>query len=214
MKRIQFIILRLILSIISIALVHVLFCKPIYPDQKIPVEVASTAKDHIGKILVFKIKEEIRKSNAFKVTQNNQEHRLKLIIVTMDPFKNITVPGYAGQSTNYSLVIVASGVYFNDIFLTTFVGNCPILHTKQAAENIVAELDDQISSFETAKNNWNKFGEIVKGALVTKDQKFQTETQKLMNEIGELTLKVSDLEEKLNKEKAKKWWIKLWESFK
>jgi hypothetical protein len=35
-----------------------------------------------------------------------------------------------------------------------------------------------------------------------------------MNTIGELEFNVSNLKEQLSKEKAKSWWLKLWESFK
>lgn len=205
---------KLILLTLLITLSGPIFPQVSFAEQKIPVEVAATGEDHVGKQLVFKIKEEIRRSASFKITDNLKESRMKICVTTLDPYKNNPVPGYSGQSTVYSFVIVAAGVFFNDIFITGYVGVCGLKHIKDVAENTIAIIDDNLQFFETAKTNWNSFGEFLKGAFATKDYELKTETQKLMNEIGELELKAMDLQDTLNKEKAKKWWIKLWESFK
>lgn len=181
------------------------FCFALIPQiilaqQKIPIEVKATSDDTVGKRLVYRIKEDIRRSATFEITSNIKLPRLKLKFVTIDPSS-----GSSGISTVYSFVMLASGVYFDDIYITSGVGICGLNKTKDAAQNMMADIDKHAESFETAKKDWDYFGEILRGG-------FKTKEDKLIGTINELEIKASGLEEQLKVEKAKTWWDKLKES--
>ena len=98
----------------------------ILAQQKIPIEVITISDDTVGKKLVYRIKEDIQLSATFEITSDTNLPRLKITIVTLDPYKTEV-------STIYSLLMVASGVYFDDIFISSNVGVCGLGKIKDVA---------------------------------------------------------------------------------
>jgi hypothetical protein len=191
-----------LLSIVLAILLSTFGHQTLLAEGKIPVEVKATSDDTVGKRLVYRIKEDIRRSATFEITSNTKVPRLKITIVTLDPIP----AGSSGISTIFSYVMLASGVYFDDIFITSGVGICGLQKINNVAQNMVAEIDNYTESFETAKKDWDYFGEALRG-------NFKTKEDKLIGTINELENKVSGLEDQLKKEKAKSWWDKLMEKF-
>jgi hypothetical protein len=175
------------------------FCFALIPQsilaqQKIPIEVKTISDDTVGKRLVDRIKEDIQLSATFEITSDTNLPRLKITIVTLDPYKTEV-------STIYSLLMVASGVYFDDIFISSNVGVCGLGKIKDVAQNMLADIDKNTEYFKKAMKDWDYFGEVLKW-----------EKQKLIEQINGLQHKTNELEEQLKTEKAKSWWKKLKET--
>lgn len=120
-----------------------LFAKEIEP---MPVEVVDLSDDMVGERLVYYVKEGIRESNAFRLT-NSDESRVKLIISTMDRFQD--TPNISSQ---YCVVWVFVGASNSDfpwpIYLNHTIGYCGSDVVKTSAEGIVASTDRLISEIQ------------------------------------------------------------------
>jgi prephenate dehydrogenase len=99
--------------------------------------------------------------------------------------------------------MVASEIYFNDIFISSGVGVCGLGKVKDVAQKMVAGIDKNTEYFKKAKKDWDYYGEVLGG-----------EKQKLIEQINDLQNKTNELEEQLKTEKAKSWWKKLKETIK
>lgn len=194
------------LSLVLIILLGTFCHQTLLAEGKIPVEVTATSNDTVGKRLVFKIRDDIRRSATFEIISNQKVPKLKVALVTLDPEAQRNSAGSQGNWTVFSYVMVASGVYFEDIFLASGVGVCGLKKIQDVAQNMVAEIDKYTESFETAKKDWDYFGEVLRGG-------FKNKEDKLIGTINELENKVSGLEEQLKNEKSKSWWGKLRETF-
>jgi hypothetical protein len=179
---------------LMLAFCFVLIPQSILAQQKIPIELKFLSDDPVGKKLVTRIEDDIQKSATLEVTSNTDLPRLKITIVTLDPYKT-------EGSTIYSLIIVASEVYFDDIFISSGIGVCGLNKISDVSQNILADIDKNTKSFQEAKKNWDYFGEVLKG-----------EKQKLIEQITKLRNKINELDDQLKIEKAKSWWMKLKET--
>jgi len=177
-----------------VAFLFALIPQSILAQQKTPIELITTSDDIVGKRLVNRIKEDIQRSATVELTSNTNLPRLKLTIVTFDPYKT-------KESSIHSLLMVASEVYFNDIFISSGVGVCGLGKVNDVAHKIVADIDKNTEFFKKAKKEWDYFGEVLNG-----------EKQKLIEQINDLQNKTNELEEQLKTEKAKSWWKKLKET--
>jgi mRNA-degrading endonuclease YafQ of YafQ-DinJ toxin-antitoxin module len=175
------------------------FCFALIPQsilaqQKIPIELKTISDDTVGKKLVDRIKDDIQLSAIFEITSDTNLPRLKITIVTLDPYKT-------GVSTIYSLLMVTSDIYFYDIFISSDVGVCGLGKINDIAKKIMADIEINTEFFKKAKKDWEDFGEV-----------WKEEKQKLIEQINGLQNKTNELEEQLKTEKAKSWWKKLKET--
>ena len=177
-----------------LAFLFALIPQSILAQQKIPIELKTISDDIVGKRLVNRITEDIRRSGAVEIISNTNLPRLKLTIVTLDPYKT-------GESTIYSLLMVASEIYFNDIFISSGIGVCGLGKINDVAQKMVEDIDKNTDFFKKAKKDWDYYGEVLGG-----------EKQKLIEQINNLQNKTNELEEQLKTEKAKSWWEKLKET--
>jgi hypothetical protein len=166
----------------------------ILAQQKIPIELIIISDDTVGNKLVNRIKEDIQRSDRFEITSNIELPRLKLTIVTLDPYKTKV-------STIYILLMVASEVYFTDIFISSNVGVCGLGKIKDVSHKMLADIDKNTELFNKSKKDWDSFEEYLR-----------ISEHKLIEQVNDLQNKTNELEEKLNKEKAKSWWKKLKET--
>jgi hypothetical protein len=166
----------------------------ILAQQKIPIELKTISEDTVGKRLVKKLIEDLQQSPTYELTSETNLPRLKLTIVTLDPYKT-------GGSTIYSSLMVASDVYLTDIFISSGIGVCGLGKIKDVAQKMVTDINNNLAYFLKAKKDWDHIGEAFKG-----------ERQKLTDQINSLENKVNTLDEQLKAEQAKSWWTKLVET--
>jgi hypothetical protein len=179
---------------IIVAFLFSLFPQNIFAQQKIPIELITIANDIVGKRLVNRIKEDIQRSGTVELTSITKLPRLKLTIVTLDPYNT-------RESAIYSLLMVASGIYFNDIFISSGVGVCGLAKINDVSQKMVDDINKNTDLFKKAKEDWDSYGEVL-----------GDEKQKLTEQVKDLQNKTNELEEQLKAEKAKSWWQKLKET--
>ncbi len=177
-----------------VAFLFALFPQDIFAQQKIPLELITIADDIVGNRLINRIKGDIQRSATVELTSNTKLPRLKLTIVTIDPYKT-------RESTIYSLLMVASEIYFNDIFISSGVGVCGLGKISNVSQKMVEDIDKNTKFFNKAKKDWDYYSEVLGG-----------EKQKLMEQVNDLQNKTNELEKQLKTEKAKSWWKKLKET--
>ena len=181
--------------LVIVAVCFALMPQDILAQEKIPIEIKTISDDTVGKKLVYRIIINIQRSTTLETTSDTKLPRLKITIVTLDPYKTEV-------STIYSLLMVVSGVYIHDIFISSNVGVCGLGIINDVAQNIVVNIDKNTEYLKKAKKDWGYFGEVLRG-----------EKQQLIEQIDGLQNKTKKLEEQLKTEKAKSWWNKLKESF-
>jgi hypothetical protein len=177
-----------------IAFLFALFPQNISAQQKIPIELKTIANDIAGKRLVNRIKKDIQRSATVELTISTNLPRLKLTIVTLDPYNT-------RESTIYSLLMVACGIYFNDIFISSGVGVCGLGKINDVSQKMIEDINKNTELFLKAKNDWDSYGEVL-----------GNEKQKLIEQVKDLQNKANELEEQLKAEKTKSWWQKLTET--
>lgn len=152
--------------------------------EKAPIEIVTTSEDIVGQKLISKIKERITRSDAIRVTNNKKEPRLKISIVTLDPWKD----SYKGKYTIYSLVIsYSSGLI--ETFITQYVGITSDREIKEASERICFIINDKRYHYEEYSKLPN-YGE-------------------LMDMFYSVTEKLKKVQAQLDEEKSKSWWQKI-----
>lgn len=122
----------------------VALCAPICAAQTIKVWVDDTAKDTVGQRLVYAFKEQIRRSAALAITENEEDDagRLGVHIVTMDPDDNKN-----GNWTIYSFTVTMRTFhkYPTEAYLVQSVGKCGSSRIEECASGLVATTDRQAS---------------------------------------------------------------------
>lgn len=117
-------------------------------QQIIAVEILDLCEDNVGQRLAYKIREEIRKSNAFRLTTFD-ESRLQIRI------RSISYDEEYDAATIYSVIWLfrspeTAAIYFYDTF--GYVGSSRI---NEVAERIVAKTDKMIQDLTKALNYYN-----------------------------------------------------------
>ena len=124
-------------ALLGIALV---LAAPLCSAQKIKVWIQDTADDQVGSRLVYAIKEQIRKSAALELTEDEEvtPARVGIHIVTIDRDKE-------GRSTSYAVTWTVGTLhkYPVDMFLTQAAGGCGVNRVEQCANGLVADTDKQ-----------------------------------------------------------------------
>jgi hypothetical protein len=79
------------------------------PRNLIRIEVIGTGDNLLGQRFVFKIKEELRKSEVFGLTLDQSIDRLQLRITTVDPLESLSLEGASltDKITAYSAILLA-----------------------------------------------------------------------------------------------------------
>jgi hypothetical protein len=98
--------------------------------------------DNVGAMLVFALKEEVRKSSGFSLERVDAKgHHLIIYITTMDPDSG--TPS-AGRRTCYSLAIAGRTDDGTDLLLRTSVGLAGVQRTSESAREILAGIDQMM----------------------------------------------------------------------
>ena len=134
--------MRLILSVLLALLLanasHSAFAQN---GEEHPVEVLSYAENSLGERLVYRIREEFRRSAIFRMA-NSEETRFQLLIQTMN------LEHAPGESTAYSVTwVVRSPREPFPRHLDGILGYCTEDRIEGVAESIVAETDQLIGEF-------------------------------------------------------------------
>ena len=103
--------------------------------------VRASGTDTVGKALVFKVREGIRRSADMKLVDNELKANLVLNIVTLDVDKN-----RPGNSSAYSLVWLVrarlpGSEYVGSMFHGQVIGTCGSVRVDECATGVVAEAD-------------------------------------------------------------------------
>ena len=116
-----------------------------------PVYLGATAEDSVGSRLVYAMKEKIRRSAGITLVDRDQDGRIKVQIVTLDPDNG----EYAGRRTIYSVVWTAKTFHDTpvDMFLTNSVGLCGTSRVQECADGLVADTDSQAARIRTLIQN-------------------------------------------------------------
>jgi len=122
-------------------------------EAPVGIEVIDNADDVIGSRLIYHIREIIRKSEGYYLSNSNQ-NRLILNVLATDPFESI--PEDRGHISVTS-VIWTMGYKNNEYcqcYFSSTIGYCGANRVKEAAEAIVAEADDYLSRFWNLVYEW------------------------------------------------------------
>jgi len=113
--------------------------------EKIPIKISHEQDDEYGKILVYNIKEQIKKSQQYSLSYS--ESGWKVMIITDDPLWRIFHEyDTKGIICSYSVVITLrptdDGAYW---LVDHFANTIPTTLIESAAQQIVAKIDKSIS---------------------------------------------------------------------
>lgn len=111
------------------------------------VYLGATADDSVGGRLVYAMKEKIRRSAGMTLVDRDQDGRIAVQIVTLDPDSS----SGGGRRTIYSVVWLAKTFHETpiDMFLTNSVGLCGSNKVQECAEDLVADTDKQVTKVRT-----------------------------------------------------------------
>lgn len=106
---------------------------------KMPVEVAATTDDSVGRRLVYALKEKIRDSSSLEFSLDDSATRMQARIVTLE-----RDPNNIGSATVYSLVVTWVNPEQPFPFLITqYTGYCGTSRVESCADDLVAEISEQ-----------------------------------------------------------------------
>lgn len=106
------------------------------------VYVGATAKDSVGKQLIFATKEAIRRSAGLTLADTEDESRIQVHFVTIDPDSP-----ERGDRTIYSAVWTVKTLHATPVtmHLTHYVGLCGVSRVQSCAQDLLATTDEQMS---------------------------------------------------------------------
>lgn len=114
-------------------------------QQIIPVEILDLFEDNVGQRLAYKIREEIRKSNAFRLTTYD-ESRLQIRI------SSISYDEEYNAATIYSVIWLICSPETFPIYFNSTVGYAGGNRIDEVAERIVANTDKMLQDLEKLLN--------------------------------------------------------------
>jgi hypothetical protein len=116
--------------------------------DKIPIEVDHYGKDSIGIRIVYELKEAIRRSQAYRLS-NIDDQRFIIDMISVEEF-----PGTSNNASIYAVVWLAYarvGKVFTKIYISQLIGACrDDKQVKETAADIMA-MTDKIVSKHTIK---------------------------------------------------------------
>ena len=134
-------------SFLSATLVSLLAvtAAPCFAQMK--VYVGSTAEDSVGGRLVYAMKEKIRRSAGMILVDRDEDARIAVRVVTLDP----DTAGGSGRRTIYSAVLTAQTFHNTpvDMFLTNYVGMCGTARIQECADDLVVVTDRYVTKVKT-----------------------------------------------------------------
>ncbi len=106
---------------------------------KVPIEVIDQSEDAVGVKLVYKVKEEFRRSEHFRAAETDEQH-VKLILSTMDRFGEASQKGYA---TMYAAIWLLANPSDSvpDYYYTSTIGYAGDSRIDGVAGTLVAQTD-------------------------------------------------------------------------
>ena len=106
--------------------------------NQIAIIVSATSDDIVGQRLVYKVKEELRRSTGLRLAEANENSGLYLRLVTLDSDTNAP-----GVSTTYSAVwVLESPDFIWPYFLHATAGYCGTSRVDETAQSLVAITDE------------------------------------------------------------------------
>ncbi|MCS7230453.1 MAG: hypothetical protein RMJ81_10000 [Candidatus Kryptonium sp.] len=114
--------------------------------SQVAVEVIDRTEDMVGRVLVYRVKEKFRESNAFVLLTAPEGARIRIIISSMDRFKGSEL--LENISTMYSVIwlLYDDKKMIFPIYLDHTLGFAGRSAVEEAAEGIVANTDKVTSS--------------------------------------------------------------------
>ena len=111
-------------------------------DKRMPIFVESDGGDPVGEVLVYRVREELRRSTGYTLVPARSKAVLRLIVRTLDP---ATLPQHRGSQTAAAFILVVE----NDC--QTLLGSGVTLtgseRTSAQAESMVAYVDSWVSAW-------------------------------------------------------------------
>lgn len=112
-------------------------------QAQVRVELVSTSKDVLGRRLAYEIREAIAASRTVAMSSDEDDFRMRLSIVTIDPEDQETQ-----LTTVYSAVILAvNPKQPAPYYITNFVGTCGGNKIKTCANNLLVNLSSEADQF-------------------------------------------------------------------
>lgn len=120
-------------------------------SAKAPVYIQATAEDTVGKLLVYEVREVIRRSSGLALVDRDSDARFVLRVVTIDPDRSES----PGLSTIYSAVYTVHTFHETpvEMYLTNVVGVCGSSRVESCARKMIATLDEQAVGLRTMLRN-------------------------------------------------------------
>ena len=116
-------------------------------QTKIPVSVAVTANDSVGRQLAFHLRDQIGRSGTFSLSD---EAVLKVVLVTLDPDKQ-------DNRTIYNYTFVLSGMSSGlDAYLTGGVGICGKSRVQECGLDVMTSLGEEVEVIRQALSSSKK----------------------------------------------------------
>jgi hypothetical protein len=112
-------------------------------EDRLPVSVDATADDMVGRRLVYKVKEELRRSASMRLVDSD-ETGIHLVLVTLP-----RDPDRPSLSTVFSAVWTVEYDSIYPAYITSMVGYCGSDTVESQAESLVAETDKVISDLKS-----------------------------------------------------------------
>lgn len=131
--------------------------------------IRATAEDRVGNLLVYHLREEIRKSGGMELVASEDDARFIVHAVTLDPDD-------AGTRTVYSVVLTTKQ-FDRDakIYWTNFVGTCGLNKAAICARDLAAETDKMVTVVNEA------LFELLKQAIEEEKNKPQPKKRESVN---------------------------------
>ncbi|UZJ42623.1 hypothetical protein OO006_06660 [Prosthecochloris sp. SCSIO W1101] len=132
------------LSFVLIVAMALLFVQSAHAkEDRFPVSVDATADDMVGRRLVYKVKEELRRSASMRLVDSD-EAGMRLFLVTLPRF-----PDDPSLSTVFSAVWTLEHDFIYPVYITSVVGYCGGNIVESQAESLVAQTDKVISDLKS-----------------------------------------------------------------
>ena len=143
--------MRLQLTIVCVAVFCVLTPHAVRAQQNTPVAVEIVAStdpgDNVGERWVFQLKEAVRRSAAFRLTEGS-EARLRILVSTMN-----RLPDNPNLSTMYSVIWVLKGQGDLPILLDSTMGYAGSNTLQSSVEGVLARTDRVLSDLTRLMNS-------------------------------------------------------------
>ena len=112
-------------------------------QNKVRVQVDHTGDDTVGQQFAFTVKEIIRASGGFELTDDFKQARIKLLMVSIDSSGGAEQGSSSAIST--AVVYDSLDVPLSGVHLTSLVQNCGRTRIRFCADSLIASVDQEIT---------------------------------------------------------------------